>query len=1799
MPLTFTSDDFTDTKPDSKLTFTADDFSPKPADKLPPNTPPRISSADVKPDANLVSVNPSARGLTGEQIGKKALEGLKEAQTTSFLDEALPTAEVDKKDSIPTAVGKEAYNLITAIPKFATSGEGFEVMPAAAAAPAVVAAGFTVDMVKNLGEKILDTYKNWGKMSGGQKAAAITEMAGTGALAGLLGHAAKKGVAEEPQIWDSPKTKAIKELFQQTKTAPIAGADPNLAPTVSAAAALNQSGDGQTIQPVIPAKPDFNTAQGVRVKQKPIVPETPPEEGKDVHVLDEIKTRGLKTKKQIQSVFPHLSNEEAAALRNQVWGKPVDAEVPKGAVVTPTGEVAPMSTKEGEKIEPPTTPKGIDSWTEHPPQQEGGKTYFSADVKGVGTYKVVFNSVKKKWVATDGMNNVLSESDYPQGAMNAADKHASQSTPPQPPIQPALPPVAPAEPKPATAGAAGESKPSPWKADDQIEVQANKNKNAKWQKARVRSVNSDGSVQVVIGKGKDATYATVEHAQTRPTKLAETLAAKKSEFEGMTPEREKQVKSDAKEFRDLVQTHGPVLGWVPGEAFQKSDMMEHGFQNASLKLQGLKNAMKAAGHEGDAELQADQAAALPKLKKFIEQKTNHGFQDSIQSEEGNEKRDVTYPDLPIGTKFKYKGEDFEVLSYDKATGTVKVKDGRVFGVKDIQYDQPIHVDAGSVKPPAEAEIPKLREGEKGTGELLQGEDAPFNLSGEKASDGERIAAEKAKAEADKAEAARIEKEKQPNLIPQGPGAKTSRAANQPESPETYEETSLKNAVADMERVTMGLPEATPSEARNMGKAWIKAGEIAKKDPTAPERIASEIISNPERGITDDESALLLRRKVDLGNAINDSAEKTWTEKTPELKKAAQENFHRLTNEYNALLDAIKKRGSEWGREGKWRQALAKEDYSFATQERLYRMSKGGKQLTPEEIQEVHQNIERLKRKDEEISRLRAEIERSGKKVSENEAKRVIDEAIKQPGYSPLVLKEAERIVAAWERRAAQNKSADVFRSWSESVIPQGPGARTKPSASKIPPAVFEICGIKIARGLTERADFDKQILSEYGQHLQPHLDELWEGANDWLNKNLNELDRQIGKQRAAGVKKSIKEGSPVTQQARVSAKIGEKMKAGDPRSVTPLVQKLARTLIASGIKTRDELIDEIHSILHGLDDRITREDTMDAISGYGDFRQLSKDEVSVKLRDWKRQMQMLRQLQDMSEGNPPLKTGMERAEWSKEQERLQKLVNDAKFNFQVPSTDPATQLQSALDTAKKRLQSQIDEYQRKINEGDFSKKTRREFTPENKAKLFKLEVERNKIKNEFNARRLVAERSNRNLFRKIADGTANLNRVNILSHISVIEHLAGAALENFATRPIGTGIAQLMRFSKTMDAIRKKAIYEGHWGGEKSAWIGNKELRTTGALRSYAALWSKLKTGKSDIDWINDSRKYPKEFAEIVQNVHGAIKEPVRQGIYSRSMELRTKAAEELGLDPQSDEVLAKAISSEAYNDANMDIFMGDNFLTKALHNNVNAYLRGHKGDPGLAAFTADVLDILFPIVNVSTNIAIRKFRLAAGLPESAIRIGVAMSRGELANNAEKLSPRDAELITKSFKYGVFGLALGVYAWKHYKNFGGIYVPGQNAPRNPDVKSGDIKVGDKTISHHVLHGPVGGYMNLIADAHRLYDKEVKDNPDSPYSNMTEAAFFAMFAGAKDIPSFATMGRLTSPFKSSGQKAGELARNIFVPGAVQDIAAKTDKPKLSLSRFLFDEPSKRTGKTFIDEIELGVPGLREKVPASKK
>lgn len=1015
-------------------------------------------------------------------------------------------------------------------------------------------------------------------------------------------------------------------------------------------------------------------------------------------------------------------------------------------------------------------------------------------------------------------------------------------------------------------------------------------------------------------------------------------------------------------------------------------------------------------------------------------------------------------------------------------------------------------------------------------------------------------------------------------------------------------TSLKKSVREDEAAARGETLPEPEEAKAAVKLWEEAKAVTDENPGAADEILAALKEKP-RALNDVEVGVLLQKKVDLTNEFN-RAHKNITEGTgteDSLKSDAQIKASALEG-LNRIEESIGGGARETGRGLNAFKLMADQDFSLAKMLTDMRREKGGRALTEPEIAEVetfHKQIE------------------SAKKAKETGA-------------------------AEQEAKTAESAADE---------------------------AVADIAKEVDAAGTEEARDTNAE---------------------------------------RAGILDALKKLARETPDA----------------NDVHLIRKLAENFVREGVKEREPLIDAVHGAIKDIiPGGITRRQTMDAISGYGEFRSLDQDAVKAELRDLKGQMQQVGKLQDMEAGKAPSKTGSERRTPSDEERALIKQVEEAKRKGGFKVTDPAKQLKTALDSIKTRLTNaikdletqiasktkivrdktsvklddaaealkkqrdllqeefdkifgdkkltdaqrieiakksadrQIAELERQLRENEVFPKGKKpvgptspeldakraqiealkeereyarvsgidpeikikktpeeislqafkmrlanriadirtrlangDFSPKAKPKTIqmdeqarRLDVTHERAKKLYQEALATKRMESRNWFQKTTSWIANLNRVSVLSHLSVLEHLTGAAIENVVTRPVGTAFSQLMRLNGTLDSIRQKAVYEG--GIDlKSEFKG-----LTGMLKSSRALWEKLTTGKSDIDWLHKDKVYPKRFGEIVGNVHGAIKEPVRQGIYARSMELRTKAAEAKGLDPAHDEVLAKVLSAEAYRDANMDIFMGDNFLSKALHGVVTGYLRGEKSSPGLAKFTADVLDIMFPVVNVTTNLAIRKFRLLAGLPEAGVRIGVAKARGELKNGAEKLTEQEAERITRAMKYGAFGTALGIYAWNHPDQFGGIYVSGKQAPRDKKNKLGlgEIALPDGGhISHHLAHGPVGGYMNMMADARRLYDLDVKGKKDSQWGAMSDAAFFAMFAGTKDLPAFSNVGRLASPYKSAGQKAGEMVRQMFINGAVQDVAAA------------IDPATGRKTKTFADELKVGIPKVRETLPAKR-
>jgi len=142
--------------------------------------------------------------------------------------------------------------------------------------------------------------------------------------------------------------------------------------------------------------------------------------------------------------------------------------------------------------------------------------------------------------------------------------------------------------------------------------------------------------------------------------------------------------------------------------------------------------------------------------------------------------------------------------------------------------------------------------------------------------------------------------------------------------------------------------------------------------------------------------------------------------------------------------------------------------------------------------------------------------------------------------------------------------------------------------------------------------------------------------------------------------------------------------------------------------SRNNLVKEVHSIFKESYPDITYREVSDLISGYGKYKRLDQDRVKQILRDIKGQLQQVSKLEDMQQGQAPLKTGMERRKVSDEERRLIKLVEDAKKKYNIKTTNPETQLKNALESYKTKLRNQIKDLEKQIKE---RKKTIKNKTP--------------------------------------------------------------------------------------------------------------------------------------------------------------------------------------------------------------------------------------------------------------------------------------------------------------------------------------------------------------------------------------------------------------------------------------------------------------------------------------------------------
>ena len=180
----------------------------------------------------------------------------------------------------------------------------------------------------------------------------------------------------------------------------------------------------------------------------------------------------------------------------------------------------------------------------------------------------------------------------------------------------------------------------------------------------------------------------------------------------------------------------------------------------------------------------------------------------------------------------------------------------------------------------------------------------------------------------------------------------------------------------------------------------------------------------------------------------------------------------------------------------------------------------------------------------------------------------------------------------------------------------------------------------------------------------------------------------------------------------------------------------------------------------------------------------------------------------------------------------------------------------------------------------------------------------------------------------------------------------------------------------------------------------------------------------------------------------------------------------------------------------------------------------------------------------------------------------------------------------RELKKGSVGSALLLLGYFLPQAVGGFYQQGQKRPKG-DVQYGGIRIFGHEIPKTLLHTPAIETVQLGATVARVADSKLRKK-DLEKQGIGKGALAGALGLADDVPFIENTfeaSKLMNPYERS-QWIGELAKSRLVPQMLSQSAEYFDKDAEG-------NPIKRDPKTVAQNIETGIPGLRETVPVKQE
>lgn len=1014
-------------------------------------------------------------------------------------------------------------------------------------------------------------------------------------------------------------------------------------------------------------------------------------------------------------------------------------------------------------------------------------------------------------------------------------------------------------------------------------------------------------------------------------------------------------------------------------------------------------------------------------------------------------------------------------------------------------------------------------------------------------------------------------------------------------------TSTKNAVVNKERMDRGLPTLATYETRDWDQLKQEAEKKISTGEFQPEKVAADVIKNA-RVLSDWENAAMLIHRVNLSNQRNALLEAIDRYEKNGNTEDAQRAYVALGQVEDAINDndlASRAAGSEAGRALAARRMQMAVDYSLVAMERRLRAANGGQPLSVDQIKLVQDLDAKLKDAQKKIEDYESMMQAKTYAQTVEEAVKKAPPAPKAEKETTVQTKKASILSRLKEKFKNKGPQMSVVR---ENLIPEEAHADIK--------ALFKEY---VEAGYRDPLDIAENILND--------VSEIFDGISE---RDIMDTISGYGKTTEPSADEVSRAITDLKGQMRVISGLEDVSEGMRPAK--------------SGYQ-RQEPSDQLRQMRQTLHDAMKEANFQDETSDK-EYK-TALDRVKKRLKNQIADLENQIATGDRRETkNKPIEKDQEANDLLKERDRLRE---------QMDLIDKSS---GAFDERKARqveyaLQRQIDDYERRINDKDFSPKKsdgtidnekiselkgkrdalREEFNQlkedlgiaetnrieaykkniqkrildyqtriangdfaakEKKQKVLDDEAVRLKsqledVKYEFEKAKLAAERKNRSTTRKVIDKAQYLRRAILLSSIGTLGKIGTAGLMLIGTKPMEEMVGSVLRILPGVREVAKGAPREG------AGFQPKVEAKALTQLFKEATLtdWRRIMQGKqSEMETAYGTKVVSPEEREFFGQLHSVIKYLPKKSEIFRSMEKRFEFYAQQGLDISSDAVKSKVIS-EAILDGNRSIFMGDNKLIDAYKSFVKTLERGEDFSSKAGA---EAVKFLLPIIKVPTNYVKSTAEYLAG----GVKAGIM-----LRNGIESLSPNDKDIVMRLLKKQALGAAFLAIGILNPDNVGGYY---SGRREDEDLEAGTLRVNGVDIPRWMTHAPLVEVMQFGATIRRNLDKQAEEGEIVGASAKAMAAAEAGLELAAEVPMFGVAENIVKAKGSEKAlaKFGTEQLKSLIPPDIKK-TAKGQGPfawmyKKVTGKDLGDvdekgEVNKRLATNFVEELEMEVPGLR--------